>query len=86
MKEFEDRLMTEFEKWYRRNIKLTEDDYICWDAFSSMEYGWKAALEWVKRELYTARDASYPDLGLWTMLEDELGEEADNGKKARTEN
>lgn len=79
MKAYKDRLMTEFEKWWDENICEVVGDSGCISCDTCKRIHatiWRAALEWIQRELQRARegnDVRY-DLGLYDMLKKELGE------------
>ena len=72
--------LTELEKakkkyWYDHSFDKSQNH---WDAhveLSIFAEGWKQALEWIRRELYEVRTHGFePDLGLYDMLKQELGE------------
>ena len=68
--------MTEFDKWIRgQNSLPAYPRYGTVDEDSAARDGWKAALQWIKRELHDARDGFEPDLGLHNLLRRELGKE-----------
>lgn len=73
--------MTEFENWAKENdwkdyVNSVEDDGLLNELQEdAAKKGWKAALQWIKRELHAARNGFEPDLGLHNLLRRELGEE-----------
>jgi hypothetical protein len=70
--------MTEFDKWYKNSGQgwAFPTDSTNEPKF---EIAWKAALEWIKRELYEVRAHGFiPDQGLSYLLKKEL-EETENG-------
>lgn len=66
--------LTEFEKWWREDYSKQK----FWESkppSSIAECAWKAALEWIRRELYEVRAHGFePDLGLSNLLKRELKE------------
>lgn len=77
-KEFEE--MTEFEKWlfyvkgengkwYTPTLAKFGTD----KEEEAAKYAWRAALEWIRKELYEVRAHGFePDLGLYNLLKKEL--------------
>ena len=68
--------MKQFEKWKRENCEAKGCPHEA--SCNGCESVWKAALEWIRRELYEVRAHGFePDLGLSNLLKREL--EDNNG-------